>query len=95
MADNWDLKPDRGPRFGDDNARHRRKRGKKCFVIERRYIGPEVEGSPSWLYKRHWHCFRSYETESALQNALIALKKSPKWTQWLKKFEFRTNQRNA
>ena len=85
----WDDKIDRGPSIDDDIVRHRRKRGPKSFVIERRYIGPDVDVSLEFVYRREWHCFRAYETESALRNAMSALERSGK--QWLTLFEVRTN----
>ena len=71
---NWENRIDKGPRIGDDDAKHQRKRGKKVFTIEQRYIGPNEDPAFAWILKREWHTYRSYETEMARQNAWRSLK---------------------
>lgn len=75
MRNDWEQPRDKGPEIDETNRRWKfRKRGKKKFIIERRYIGPKKQ----WLTEmyesfREWHTDRKYETERARAEAFTAL----------------------
>jgi len=71
----WDEPHDKGPPI-EEPSRHRskRKKGKKKFVIESRYIGPQHSWFKSWdTYDGTWHVARKYHTEKQRDMALANL----------------------
>jgi len=54
-----------------------RKREKRTFGVECRYIGPKVDGFFDFMKShREWHHFRSYRTEKDRQKAIDCLNKN-------------------
>ena len=76
MGRDWNEPRDKGPPIEERERCHKRRGGKRPFVIEQRYVGPKM----AWLTKyweslRTWHTYSRYKTEKARTNALRALRR--------------------
>lgn len=70
MTKHWEELRDKGPPTSEPEYPHKKVQGgKKSFVIERRYFGPERRYF-YWLEKqREWHVYRRYKTEKQRDQA--------------------------
>jgi len=75
MPKDWEEPRDKGPKVEETDRRWKfRNKGKKTFIIERRYVGPPRTWLPQmWEDYREWHTDRKYETERARQEAFTVL----------------------
>lgn len=80
MSENWDALRDKGPLIEEPQNKHQRKRsGKKPFVIEQRYVGPE-DGWFKTFYaeRRAWHVYRRYKTQKQRDQAFVDVERKKK-----------------
>lgn len=73
MGKDWDEPRDKAPPI-EEVERHRKKGGRKSFIIEHRYIGPTT-GIFSKLFasSRKWSIYRRYKNDRARNQAFHAL----------------------
>lgn len=71
----------------------KKRKSKKTWLVERRYIGPERRSIFvfSKYFSRDWHSYRRYVTRSAAQKAVNDLSKPDRWTA-TENFEYRVVQ---
>lgn len=78
---------DKAPPIEEPNRRYK-KRTKKPFVIEWRYVGPDRD----WFFPkdREWSTFRRYSTDKARQQALQTVRsKTLPWPLTMDHWEYR------
>lgn len=71
----WLEPRDKGPCLLEREPKHKRKRGKRPFAIEWRYIGPV-----RWWFQsnREWRVYKRYESERDRDQAIRSLEKKSK-----------------
>jgi hypothetical protein len=68
--DDWEEMPDKGPTIEEKTRwRSRRRKGRKRYAIEQRYVGPERRFL-SWMWNRSWHMKSRYHTTKQRDQAL-------------------------
>lgn len=102
MSKNWEELRDKGPPVEEPQHRHQRKRsGKKPFVIEQRYVGPEHEDG--WFKRfyadqRVWRVYRRYKTAKQRDQAFVSVERKKKnhganrYGGWYRRWEYRVNE---
>lgn len=72
------------PTTNEDDRVPKSRKGKKAFVLERRYIGPVPKAMDFMREFRTWHKYQAYRTErdrlQAMEN--LSQKSEPDYWKW-------------
>lgn len=84
----WDDPPDKSPPIQEpENPVGKRKKSRKAFAIERRYVGKVTRMFFENL--REWHTYRRYRDEKSRDEALRALSRPGRTGGYHMRYEYR------